>query len=45
VSSLQAIGETGQPPLGTRLMYCVFDPMAFVLPARTKRDTGPLKLS
>ena len=41
---LQAICETGQPPVGTRLMYWVFDHMEFVLPARTQSENWPLKL-
>jgi hypothetical protein len=40
----KAICETGQPPMGTRLMYWVFDHMEFVLPARTKSEHWPLKL-
>lgn len=43
LATLRAICETGQPPLGTRLMYRVFDRMEFVLPARTKSEHWPLK--
>jgi len=44
LAALKAICETGRPPLGTRLMYWVFDHMEFVLPARTKSEHWPLKL-
>jgi len=44
LATLQAICETGQPPMGARLMYWVFDHMEFVLPARTKSEHWPLKL-
>lgn len=43
LASLKAICETGQPSLGTRLMYWVFDKMEFVLPERTKSEHWPLK--
>jgi hypothetical protein len=44
LATLKAICETGQPTVGTRLMYWVFDHMEFVLPARTKSEHWPLKL-
>jgi uncharacterized protein YndB with AHSA1/START domain len=43
LAALKAICETGRPPLGTRLMYRVFDLMEFVLPSRTKSEHWPLK--
>lgn len=43
LASLKEICETGQPALGTRLMYWMFDRMEFVLPARTKSEHWPLK--
>ena len=42
LATLKAICETGQPPLGTRVMYWMFDRMEFVLPARTKSEHWPL---
>jgi uncharacterized protein YndB with AHSA1/START domain len=42
VKTLKAICETGRPPLGTRLMYWMFDHMEFVLPARTKAEHWPM---
>jgi hypothetical protein len=42
VETLKAICETGRPPLGTRLMYWMFDHMEFVLPSRTKAEHWPL---
>lgn len=42
LATLKAICETGRPPVGTRLMYWVFDHMEFVLPARTKSEHWPL---
>lgn len=42
LNTLKAIAETGRPPLGTRLMYWVFDHMEFVLPARTRTEHWPL---
>jgi uncharacterized protein YndB with AHSA1/START domain len=44
LATLKAICETGKPPVGTRLMYWMFDHMEFVLPARTKSEHWPLKL-
>jgi uncharacterized protein YndB with AHSA1/START domain len=44
LATLKAICETGRPPLGTRLMYWMFDHMEFVLPARTKSEHWPLKM-
>lgn len=41
--SLKAIAETGQPPLGTRLLYRLMAWMEFVLPARTRSDRWPLQ--
>jgi hypothetical protein len=38
LATLKAVSETGQPTMGTRLMYWVFDQMEFVLPARTKSE-------
>ena len=43
LATLKAICESGQPPLGTRVMYWLFDRMEFVLPARTKSDHWPLR--
>ena len=42
LNSLKAIAETGRPPLGTRLMYWLFDHMEFVLPKRTRSELWPL---
>jgi len=42
LNTLKAIAESGQPGLGTRLMYWVFDHMEFVLPARTRAEHWPL---
>jgi uncharacterized protein YndB with AHSA1/START domain len=42
LNSLKALAETGTLPLGTRLMYWVFEHMEFVLPARTKTEHWPL---
>jgi uncharacterized protein YndB with AHSA1/START domain len=42
LATLKAICESGRPPMGTRLMYWVFDHMEFVLPARTKSEHWPL---
>lgn len=42
LKSLKAIAETGRPPLGTRVMYWLFDHMEFVLPARTRSERWPL---
>lgn len=39
--SLKAIAETGRPPLGTRLMYRMFDLLEFVLPGRTRSEHWP----
>jgi Activator of Hsp90 ATPase homolog 1-like protein len=44
LATLKAICESGKPPVGTRLMYWMFDNMEFVLPARTKSEHWPLKL-
>ena len=44
LTTLQAICETGQPSIGTRLICWLYDHMEFVLPARTKRDHWPLKV-
>jgi uncharacterized protein YndB with AHSA1/START domain len=44
LATLKAICETGKPPVGTRLMYWMFDHMEFVLPARTKSEHWPLTL-
>lgn len=43
MAALKAICETGQPALGTRLLYWMFDHMEFVLPARTKAEHWPMK--
>lgn len=43
LNALKAICETGRPPLGTRLMYWMFDHMEFVLPARTRAEHWPLE--
>jgi hypothetical protein len=43
LKSLKAIAETGQPPLGTRLMYAAFGLMEFVLPRRTRSELWPLQ--
>ena len=40
--ALKAIAETGRPPLGTRLMYRMFDVLEFVLPAHTRSEHWPL---
>jgi uncharacterized protein YndB with AHSA1/START domain len=45
LKSLKAIAETGQPPLGTRLMYAAFGLMEFVLPRRTRSELWPLQPS
>jgi len=42
LKTLKTIAETGQPPLGTRLMYSAFDLLEFVLPKRTRREHWPL---
>ena len=42
LNSLKAIAETGRPPLGTRLMYWLFDHMEFVLPKRSRTEYWPL---
>jgi uncharacterized protein YndB with AHSA1/START domain len=42
LARLKAIAETGRPPLGTRLLYRVFDALEFVLPARTRSEHWPL---
>ncbi len=42
LKNLKAICESGRPPLGTRLMYLVFDWMEGVLPGRTKTEHWPL---
>jgi uncharacterized protein YndB with AHSA1/START domain len=42
LKNLKAIVETGRPPLGTRLMYWMFDHMEFVLPKKTKTENWPL---
>jgi uncharacterized protein YndB with AHSA1/START domain len=42
LAALKAIAETGRPPLGTRLMYRMFDWLEFVLPARTRAEHWPL---
>lgn len=41
--NLKAIVETGRPPLGTRLMYWMFDHMEFVLPKKTRTENWPLE--
>lgn len=43
LATLKAVCELGRPPVGTRLMYWLFDHMEFVLPARTKSEHWPLK--
>jgi hypothetical protein len=45
MAALKAICETGRPPLGTRLVYWLFDHAEFMLPARTKSDLWPLESS
>jgi hypothetical protein len=42
LATLKAICETGRPPLGTRVIYWMFDRMEFALPARTKSEHWPL---
>ncbi len=42
VQRLKAVCETGQLPLGARLMYWIFDHMEFMLPARTRAEQWPL---
>jgi uncharacterized protein YndB with AHSA1/START domain len=42
LKTLKSICETGRPPLGTRLMYWMFDHMEFVLPKRTRAEHWPL---
>jgi uncharacterized protein YndB with AHSA1/START domain len=42
LARLKAIAETGRPPLGTRLVYWLFDRLEFVLPERTRSDHWPL---
>jgi uncharacterized protein YndB with AHSA1/START domain len=39
---LKAVVETGQVPVGTRVMYWMFDKLKFMLPARTKSEHWPL---
>jgi uncharacterized protein YndB with AHSA1/START domain len=43
LKNLKAVCEQGRPPLGTRLMYLMFDWMEAVLPARTKAEHWPLQ--
>jgi uncharacterized protein YndB with AHSA1/START domain len=43
LNNLKAIVEKGRPPLGTRLMYWMFDAMEFVLPKRTRTENWPLE--
>jgi uncharacterized protein YndB with AHSA1/START domain len=43
LKNLKAIAESGRPPLGTRLMYWLFDHLEFVLPTRTRSEHWPLK--
>lgn len=42
LKNLKAIVENGRPPLGTRLMYWMFDKLEFVLPERTRTEHWPL---
>lgn len=42
LNNLKAIVETGRPPFGTRLMYCMFGVLEFVLPKKTKSEHWPL---
>ncbi len=42
LATLKAVCESGRPPLGTRLLYRLFDRLEFVLPARTKSERWPL---
>lgn len=43
LKNLKAIVERGRPPLGTRLMYRMFDALEFVLPAKSKSESWPLE--
>jgi uncharacterized protein YndB with AHSA1/START domain len=40
---LKSLAETGQVPLGTRVMYWLFGKLEFVLPAKTKAEHWPMK--
>lgn len=42
LARLKAIAETGRPPLGTRLLYAMFDRLEFMLPKKTRADRWPL---
>ena len=42
LNNLKSIVETGRPPIGTRLMYLMFDWLEFVLPKKTKSEHWPL---
>jgi hypothetical protein len=42
LTNLKSITETGRPPLGTRLMYWMFDKLEFVLPKTTRTERWPL---
>ena len=42
LNNLKSIVETGKPPFGTRMMYCMFHYLEFVLPKKTKSENWPL---
>jgi uncharacterized protein YndB with AHSA1/START domain len=42
LARLKAIAETGRPPLGTRLLYAMFDRLEFMLPKKTRAEHWPL---
>jgi uncharacterized protein YndB with AHSA1/START domain len=43
LGNLKAIIEKGRPPMGTRIMYALMDPLEFMLPKRTKSENWPMK--
>ena len=43
LNNLKSIVETGRPPVGTRLMYLMFDWLEFVLPKKTRSEHWPLR--
>jgi hypothetical protein len=42
LNNLKAVVETGRPPVGTRLMYLMFDWLEFMLPKKTRSERWPL---
>lgn len=44
LTTRQAICETGQPSMGTRLICWLYNHIEFVQPAHTNRDHWPLKV-